>query len=98
MTQAPGDVDVFCTLPSVSVIPHVHPANISVLMDSNNYINLLPPVGIPGSRSVWQGVGEYQLRKQVSYNGNIYLLTPVMYLASVVPDVSYTVSPFIIIL
>ncbi len=53
---APGDEDAFCTSPSVLVVPHVIPPNIKVLMDSHNYNNLLPNIGLPES-NIWQEVG-----------------------------------------
>ena len=45
--SAPGDEDSFC----VPQLP-VHPPNVRILMDSFNYINLLPP----HSGAVWQSV------------------------------------------
>ena len=55
---APGDAEPFCTneLPSNSTIPAppapVHPPTSKILLDSYNYINLLPPQ----DGAVWQAV------------------------------------------
>ena len=46
-SRAPGDGDVFCTDTLAGV---QHPSNVKILMDSFNYINLLPPLG----GAVWQ--------------------------------------------
>ena len=52
--SAPGDEELFCvTLGQNQLItPPVHPPNFGVLMDSFNYVNLLPP----HSGAVWQFV------------------------------------------
>ena len=52
--SAPGDEDSFCVNPDESSVtpPPVHPPNFRILMDSFNYINLLPPHG----GAVWQFV------------------------------------------
>ena len=49
--RAPGDGDLFCStneLQSSGTIPPIYPPNSKILLDSYNYINLLPPV--------WQAV------------------------------------------
>ena len=51
--RAPGDGDNFCTntLPRTDgVQAPVHPSNVKILMDSFNYLSLLPPHG----GAVWQ--------------------------------------------
>ena len=48
--SAPGDEELLCTM--VMTPPPVHPLNSRILMDSYNYINLLPP----HDRAVWQQV------------------------------------------
>ena len=50
--RAPGDGDDFCTntLPSTEIQAPVHPSNAKILMDSFNYLNLLPP----HAEAVWQ--------------------------------------------
>ena len=52
--SAPGDEDSFCVTldQNPRITPPVHPPNSRVLMDSFNYINLLPPHNAP----VWQFV------------------------------------------
>ena len=52
--SAPGDEDSFCVTVGQNplITPPVHPPNARVLMDSFNYINLLPP----HSGAVWQFV------------------------------------------
>ena len=53
--SAPDDVESFCTNLSVaspSTLPPVYPPNSRILMDSFNYINLLPP----HAGAVWQRV------------------------------------------
>ncbi len=52
LSSAPDDVDSFCTNVSSSTPPPVHPPNSRILMDSYNYINLLPPHNGPA----WQMV------------------------------------------
>ena len=51
--RAPGDGNDFCTntlpIPGGVQAP-VHPSNVKILMDSFNYLNLLPPHG----GAVWQ--------------------------------------------
>ena len=51
---APGDEDSFCTneLPSSGTIPPIYPPNSNILLDSYNYVNLLPPQ----DGAVWQAV------------------------------------------
>ena len=43
--RAPGDADSFCTtvFPSSVNIPPIYPPNLKILLDSYNYVNLLPP-------------------------------------------------------
>ena len=53
-SQAPGDEDSFCTTLSASIVPPSYPSNFMILLDSYNYINLLP-VFTPNS-GVWQQV------------------------------------------
>ena len=53
-SQAPGDEDSFCTTLSASIIPPFYPPNSVILMDSYNYINLIPVLN-PNS-GVWQQV------------------------------------------
>ena len=53
-SQAPGDEDSFCTTLSASIIPPFYPPNSVILMDSYNYINLIPWLS-PNS-GVWQQV------------------------------------------
>ena len=53
-SQAPGDEDSFCTTLSSSIIPPSYQPNSVILMDSYNYINLIP-VLTPNS-GVWQQV------------------------------------------
>ena len=51
--RAPGDGDDFCTntLPVTDgVVAPVHLSNVKILMDSFNYLNLLPPHDTPA----WQ--------------------------------------------
>ena len=49
--RAPGDGNAFCTDTLTTVQPPVvHPLSTKVLMDSFNYLNLLPP----HSQAVWQ--------------------------------------------
>ena len=48
--RAPGDGNAFCTDTLARVQPPVHPLNTKILMDSFNYLNLLPPHG----GAVWQ--------------------------------------------
>ena len=51
--RAPGDGDDFCTntLPVTDgVVAPVHPSNAKILMDSFDYLNLLPPHDTPA----WQ--------------------------------------------
>ena len=50
--SAPDDRDTFCVTGSSMTPPPVHPPNYRVLMDSFNYINLLPP----HFGAVWQSV------------------------------------------
>ena len=52
--SAPDDVDLFCTNleASSSIPPPVYPPNSRILLDSYNYINLLPP----HDGAVWQQV------------------------------------------
>ena len=50
---APGDEDIFCTNDSYGVtIPPLYPPNSKILLDSYNYVNLLPPQ----DNAVWQAV------------------------------------------
>ena len=51
---APGDADSFCTdeLPSRGTPPPIYPPNLKILLDSYNYVNLLPPQ----DGAVWQAV------------------------------------------
>ena len=53
-SQAPGDDDNFCTTLSASILPPSYPPNSVILMDSYNYVNLIP-VLTPNS-GVWQQV------------------------------------------
>ena len=53
-SQAPGDEDSHCTTLSASIIPPFYPPNSVILMDSYNYIQLIP-VLTPNS-GVWQQV------------------------------------------
>lgn len=41
--RAPGDGDVFCSLKRSLVIHPVYSSNTKILMDSFDYLNLLPP-------------------------------------------------------
>ena len=52
--RAPGDGDLFCTneLLSSGTIPPSYPPNSKILLDSYNYVNLLPPQ----DGAVWQEV------------------------------------------
>lgn len=54
-SQAPGDADNFCTERSSSILPPVYPPNFKSLMDSYNYIELLPVIKMP-DHGVWQEV------------------------------------------
>lgn len=70
VAQAPGDEDEFCTSQSVSIIPPSFPPNSKILMDSYNYISLLPILN-PGS-GVWQevdvdGVADFNSQSQVCH-------------------------------
>ena len=47
--RAPGDGDAFCNSTN-GVQAQEHPTNVKILMDSFNYLNLLPPHG----GAVWQ--------------------------------------------
>ena len=51
---APGDEDSFCIneLLSSGTIPPIYPPNSKILLDSYNYVNLLPPQ----DGAVWQAV------------------------------------------
>ena len=49
IARAPGDADTFCTNGENINVP-AYSSNIKVLMDSFNYLNLLPPL----LGSVWQ--------------------------------------------
>ena len=53
-SQAPGDEDSFCTTLSSSIIPPFYPPNSVILMDSYNYLQLIPVLN-PNS-GVWQQV------------------------------------------
>ena len=53
-SQAPGDEDSFCTTLSASILPPYYPPNSVILMDSYNYIQLIPDL-TPNS-GVWQQV------------------------------------------
>ena len=50
----PGDEDSFCIneLPSSGTPPPIYPPNSKILLDSYNYVNLLPPQ----DGAVWQAV------------------------------------------
>ena len=52
--RAPGDGDYFCTiqLPSSGTISPIYPPKLRILLDSYNYVNLLPP----HDNAVWQAV------------------------------------------
>ncbi len=54
MSQAPGDADSFCTKESGTAPLPPYPPNTRILMDSYQYINLLP--ALAGRESTWQQV------------------------------------------
>ena len=82
--SAPGDEQSFCTNEleaSAMTPPPVHPPNSRILMDSYNYINLLPP----HDGAVWQQVDNdnnneagrgtsVSLVHDVSHSMSMYLL------------------------
>ena len=60
--RAPGDGDLFCTneMPSRGTIPPIYSPNLRILLDSYNYVNLLPP----HDNAVWQAVDNDVIMKQ----------------------------------
>ena len=79
-SQAPGDEDSFCTTLSASIVPPSYPPNVMILMDSYNYINLIPVLN--PSSGVWQQVdidGRLGVNGGASIVGSyMQLLLPVM--------------------
>ena len=82
--RAPGDGDDFCTntLPNTEIQAPVHPSNVKILMDSFNYLNLLPPHG----GAVWMQLdlddnnvgGEGTEVSMLTLMVNVYLESPLL--------------------
>ena len=74
-SQAPGDEDSFCNTLSASILPPFYPPNSVILMDSYNYINLIPVLNPNGG--VWQQV---DIDGRLDVNGGASIVGSYMHL------------------